>query len=87
MMVYFPKQEKKPDGLVKVTITRIYGRKKRAYDRINFASGCKPILDMLKRQNYIHDDSPKWIDDQYEQRKGLVEGTVIKLEYPEKPGR
>ena len=70
----FPKQDTRPTQKVRVTITRIYGKRKRPFDRINYASGCKPILDQLKKQNYIFDDSPKWIDDFYEQERGEVEG-------------
>lgn len=60
-----------------VEITRVYAKPKRAFDKGNFISGCKPVLDSLKKQGYIWDDSPKWIDDQYLQMPGLNNETII----------
>lgn len=53
----------------RVQITRVYSGRQRPYDRINFASGCKPLLDTLVEFGGLYDDSPTWCDDYYEQRK------------------
>lgn len=36
-------------------------------DRGNFIGGCKPLLDTLKTEGLIRDDSESWLDDHYEQ--------------------
>ena len=50
----------------KVTVTR-YGS--RELDFENLADGMKPLFDGLKRAMLIVDDSPKWIDSEYIQKK------------------
>ena len=50
----------------KVTVTR-YGS--RELDFENLADGMKPLFDGLKRALLIVDDSPKWIDREYIQKK------------------
>lgn len=53
----------------RVQITRMYGKDERPYDRQNFASGCKPLLDVIVEFGGLYDDSPAWCDDFYEQKK------------------
>ena len=55
--------------LRRVTITRLYGKGKRAYDRINFAAGQKPLLDTLTNYGAIYDDNALWCEDHYTQSK------------------
>lgn len=42
----------------------------RRQDRINFADGCKGILDELVNRKYIIDDTEKWVNDTYHQIPG-----------------
>lgn len=46
----------------RVTLTRYYGLKKRAFDSQNFAGGCKPLLDTLTNFGAIYDDSDMWCE-------------------------
>lgn len=49
----------------RVTITRLYGKGRRPYDRVNFAGGCKPLLDTLVNLGLLYDDSALWTEDHY----------------------
>jgi hypothetical protein len=54
------------------------------YDKVNHEGGCKPILDSLKELGWIYNDTIKWLDDSYDQRKigedGVREqGTLIEV--------
>jgi hypothetical protein len=53
----------------RVTITREFGKGKRAFDRVNFMGGCKPLLDTLTNFGALYDDSELWCEDHYAQRK------------------
>jgi hypothetical protein len=53
----------------RVTITRLYGKGKRPFDRRNFAGGCKPLLDTLTNFGALYDDSELWCEDHYQQLK------------------
>ncbi len=53
----------------RVTITRHYGTKKRAFDSANFAGGCKPLLDTLTNFGALYDDSDLWCEAHYLQLK------------------
>ena len=55
--------------LRRVTITRMFGKGKRAFDRINFAAGQKPLLDTLTNYGAIYDDNALWCQDHYLQLK------------------
>lgn len=55
----------------RVTITRHYGTKQRAYDRINYAAGCKALLDVLVGYGVLYDDSELWCEDHYRQVKSV----------------
>lgn len=50
-------------------ITRYIGAKCRVYDLENFIGGCKPLIDVLKRNGVIVDDAPKWWRGHYHQNK------------------
>jgi hypothetical protein len=54
-------RERKPEKRA-VTITRILGPKQRPYDPDNQFSACKEILDALRLQGVIFDDSPTWLE-------------------------
>jgi len=64
LILFFPPRKGRPDVRISVKIISVRAR---YLDTANFAQGCKPILDHLKKSNYIFDDSPRWIDDKYEQ--------------------
>jgi hypothetical protein len=53
----------------RVSITRMYGKNERPHDRINFAAGCKPLLDVIVEYGGLYDDSAAWCEDHYEQKK------------------
>lgn len=55
--------------LRRVTIIREYGGGKRAFDRINFAGGAKPLLDTIVNFGALYDDSEIWCQDHYVQKK------------------
>lgn len=57
--------------LRRVTITRVFGKGKRPFDRVNFAGGCKPLLDTLVNCGALYDDSPTWCMDYYLQERAL----------------
>ena len=59
-----PCKTARPDVKVKVKIVSVRAR---YLDRVNMAQGAKPILDHLKKMGYIRDDSPRWLDDSYDQ--------------------
>ncbi len=50
-----------------MTITRYYGKGKRAFDAKNFQGGCKPLLDTLTNFGALYDDSELWCEDHYQQ--------------------
>jgi hypothetical protein len=50
----------------KLKITRFSTK---TLDYGNLVGGCKPLLDAMKFNNLIIDDSPKWLDDKYLQEK------------------
>ena len=48
---------------VKITVTRMWGKRKRAFDIDNLYGGCKLLLDAMKQKGglgIISDDSPKY---------------------------
>lgn len=56
-----------PDPVRKrVTITR---HNSRTLDHGNFVGGMKEILDAVVQEGYLFDDSIKWCDDEYLQKK------------------
>jgi len=55
----------------------------RRFDHINFASGCKPILDILKRLGWFYDDTETYLLDKYYQVNSpdkTYQGLYISLE-------
>ena len=63
--IFFPYKKNRPGKKRFVYIT--FYKKKKLYDKQNFIGGCKPILDILKKLNYIRDDNEKWIEVFYKQ--------------------
>ena len=53
-----------PDVRMRVVVQRYSANK---VDRGNLVGGCKPLLDALKIEGVIRDDTEQWIDDHYEQ--------------------
>lgn len=67
-------------GPMKVHITSF---RTKLLDKDNLVGGCKPILDALRNQGLIKDDSPEWVEVDYQQVKvngGSQTKTVIQLE-------
>jgi hypothetical protein len=56
-------------GKRRLYVTRLWGYKQRAMDRINFAAGCKPLLDVLCTAGHLVGDAPHQLDDWYDQMK------------------
>lgn len=53
----------------RVTITRFYGKGRRAYDRGNFIGGCKPLIDTLVNMGALYNDNAVFLEDHYQQVK------------------
>ena len=72
IMVYGDKPLPKYESQVEIKVTRLWGKRKRAFDIDNLYGGCKFILDALKAKNglgVIQDDSPRYAKLEVEQRK------------------
>lgn len=69
-------------ALRRVTFTRWYGKGNRAYDRRNFAGGCKPLLDTVVNYGALYDDSAAWVQDNYVQVKSTdgIDYIEVKIE-------
>ena len=77
-----PAPELHVGGKRRLTITRLWGKGKRALDRDNLIIGCKPLIDVIVRAGWVFDDKPKYLEVVYKQVKnpnGLNE-IEIKLE-------
>ena len=63
-------------------ITRQWGKGKRAYDMDNLAWGLKPLIDEIKVQGWIKEDSPKWVERIYKQEKSPdgIDRIIIRIE-------
>lgn len=61
---------------------RITSYRERMLDPDNLVSGCKSLIDALKRSGLIYDDSGDWIDLDVSQEKAPVrrERTVVEIE-------
>jgi hypothetical protein len=68
--------------LRRVTVTRLYGKGKRTFDNINFAGGCKPLIDTLVNMGALYDDNPTFLEDHYLQAKSPdgVDRVVVLIE-------
>jgi hypothetical protein len=56
--------QERPRERMKLTIRRFSAGR---LDRGNFIGGCKPILDALRDEMVIRDDSEAWLEDRYAQ--------------------
>jgi len=71
----------KATTLRRVTLTRYFTGRERLMDRINYAAGCKPILDAMVRSGLLVDDNPKHLRDHYQQiRDEHLSGVEIRIE-------
>lgn len=52
----------------RLLVTRIYKRRKRAFDEGNLVGGFKPLIDALTGRGLVVDDSPRFVKIWYEQR-------------------
>jgi hypothetical protein len=53
----------------RVTMTRKFGKGKRAYDRGNLIGGAKPLVDAMVRYGKIYGDTENWLEDHYKQER------------------
>ena len=70
----------------RIQITRHYGKGQRAFDRINFAAGCKPLLDTIVNHGGLYDDSVTWCEDHYSQLKSPDGKDYVQIVIEEFPG-
>ena len=61
----------------KITIER-HGKRLIDYD--NFVGGCKSLTDLIKQKGLIVDDSPEWVEIEYQQYKSDTPITIVKIE-------
>jgi hypothetical protein len=62
----FQKPEKWERRRVKILVVRYSSRQ---LDNDNFVGGCKQLIDAIRDAELIRDDSPKWVDVEYQQVK------------------
>lgn len=67
-------------GRRRVTLTRLYSGRQRAFDRGNLVGGCKMILDAMVRESLIVDDKAEYLEDHYAQRRSATSGIVVLIE-------
>lgn len=67
----------------RVTVTRFYGKGKRPFDRMNFAAGQKPLLDVITNFGALYDDSELWCQDNYVQTRSADGVDYIELKIEE----
>jgi len=67
-------------GARRLWLKRIYRPGKRDYDRGNLVGGAKPLLDVLRAQGLILDDTPALLSDYYLQKSGAADEIVIVFE-------
>lgn len=67
-------------GLRRVTLTRVYGKRCRAYDRDNLGTGLKPAVDALVLAGLLLGDSAKHAEIHYAQERGSVNGLRVLIE-------
>lgn len=53
----------------RISLTRLYLPRQRAFDRGNLIGGLKPLLDVCVRQGLLVSDSPEWCLDHYSQER------------------
>lgn len=63
-----------------VTLTRVYSGRQREFDYGNLVGGLKMVTDSLVRERLLVDDSPKWSEQVYLQRRGPVSGVEVRIE-------
>lgn len=64
----------------RVKIVRQYSGRQRAFDKDNLAGGCKQLVDAMVRAALLVDDSERWCEIEYVQRKADKSGTWILVE-------
>ena len=65
----------------RVYLTRLMTKGERSFDRGNLIGGLKPMLDALKLEGAIVDDSEQWCDDRYAQdRHKFTPAILVALE-------
>ena len=65
-----------------VTIRRYSSGK---LDRGNFIGGCKALLDALRHEGVIYDDTEEWLEDRYEQHPAKRGEARTEVEITEEP--
>lgn len=64
----------------RVTLTRLYSKHGRKYDRGNLVGGCKILLDAIVRAGLIVDDREEYVEDHYRQERAEAPGVRIEIE-------
>lgn len=68
-------------GVRRLTLCRIYTGRGKLMDDANFRAGCKPIVDCIAREKLLRDDSPRWLEDYYRQRRDAhLSGVEVVIE-------
>jgi hypothetical protein len=79
LIVWTPCAPTKAEKKRRVYITRYWGKGKRAYDIDNLAWGLKPLMDEIKANGWIKEDSPKWVERIYMQKKSETDKDYIQI--------
>lgn len=53
----------------KLVVTRVYGGREQERDRVNLIGGMKAVVDALVLEGLLVDDKPRWLVDEYFQRR------------------
>jgi Holliday junction resolvase RusA-like endonuclease len=64
----------------RVTFTRVYGKRKKAYDSDNFTAGMKGARDGLTKLGLIKNDNAQWLEAHYQQVPGDDDCVIITIE-------
>ena len=67
-------------GMRRVTITRVYSGRQRAYDGDNLRGGCKPLVDAMVLAGLLVDDDAANAQVHYAQERGEQSSTRILVE-------
>lgn len=67
-------------GKRRVTLTRMYSGRERAFDHDNLAGGMKLVVDAMVREALLLDDRPEFAEIHYAQVKSEVTGLQVVIE-------
>jgi hypothetical protein len=65
----------------RVMVTRLYCGRQRQLDYGNLVGGFKPAMDAMVQAGWLVDDSPRWLEDHYQQRRSdIFSGVEFRIE-------